>query len=115
MLSIGYEHGYLRRFSNISKAYIKGSFAPIVGKIAMSVTCIDVTDIPAAQIGDEVTLIGSMSPITARDLSVMIANQSIREIVVSLSNMVERKLVNIPAPSQEKLYNFALEKPLFSV
>jgi alanine racemase len=58
VLPIGYADGYSRRLSNRGAVLIRGHRAPIVGLVCMDMTMIDVTEIPAAQVGDEVTLIG---------------------------------------------------------
>lgn len=58
VLPIGYADGYSRRLSNRGAVLIHGKRAPIVGMICMDMTMVDVTDIPAVRIGDEVVLIG---------------------------------------------------------
>ncbi|MBY0502056.1 MAG: alanine racemase [Alphaproteobacteria bacterium] len=45
-LGIGFADGYDRRFSNNAHVEIQGFKAPIVGRISMDYTVIDVTDIP---------------------------------------------------------------------
>lgn len=57
-LAIGYGDGLSRRLSSRGRVLIRGEFAPVVGKVSMDVTTIDVTNVPGAQIGDEVVLIG---------------------------------------------------------
>ena len=70
-LAVGYGDGLNRALSNHGRVLIRGEFAPIVGKVSMDVTTVDVTKIPGAQIGDEVVLIGEQSgrKITAADLA----------------------------------------------
>lgn len=58
VLPIGYADGYSRRLSNRGAVLIHGRRAPIVGLVCMDSTMVDVTEIPAAQVGDEVILIG---------------------------------------------------------
>ncbi len=55
---IGYGDGYPRSLSNIGTMLLHGKHAPIVGRICMDQSLIDVTDIPNAAPGDTVTLIG---------------------------------------------------------
>lgn len=45
-LGIGFADGYDRRFSNKAFAYIQGFKAPLMGRISMDYTVIDVTDVP---------------------------------------------------------------------
>lgn len=58
VLPIGYADGYSRRLSNRGVVLVHGRRAPIVGLVCMDMTMVDVTDIPQAQTGDEVILIG---------------------------------------------------------
>jgi alanine racemase len=57
-IPVGYEDGYRRMLSNRSHVIINGRSAPVVGRVSMDWTIIDVTDIPESKIGDVVTLIG---------------------------------------------------------
>jgi len=70
-LSVGYGDGLSRALSNRGQVLIRGEFAPIVGKVSMDVTTVDVTQIPGVQIGDEVVLIGEQNGrrITAADVA----------------------------------------------
>lgn len=58
VLPIGYADGYPRLLSNRAHVLLRGHKAAVVGRISMDLTLVDVTDIPGAAIGDEVTLIG---------------------------------------------------------
>ncbi|MBU3142545.1 alanine racemase [Clostridium sp. CF012] len=57
-LPVGYADGYTRLLYQKGKVIIKGSFAPVIGRICMDQCMIDVTDIPGVKIGDEVILMG---------------------------------------------------------
>jgi alanine racemase len=57
VLPIGYYDGYDRKLSNSARVLVRGQFAPVIGRIAMNMTMIDVTDIDS-QNDDEVVLIG---------------------------------------------------------
>ncbi len=58
-IPIGYDDGYPRGLSNRARVIVRGSYAPVIGRISMDLTLIDVTGIPGVDIGDGVTLIGS--------------------------------------------------------
>jgi alanine racemase len=58
-LPIGYADGYRRALSNRSRVVVRGTFAPVVGRISMDLTIIDVTDVPGVKEDDAVTLIGA--------------------------------------------------------
>lgn len=58
VLAIGYADGLQRRLSGNAEFLIHGKLAPVVGRICMDMCMIDVTQIPEAAVGDEVTIIG---------------------------------------------------------
>ena len=57
-ISIGYADGYPRSLSNKGWVLIHGKKAPIVGRVCMDQTMVDITDIPDVKVEDVVTLIG---------------------------------------------------------
>ncbi len=59
VLPVGYEDGYLRVLSNRARVLLHGRSAPVVGRISMNLTLVDVTDINAVRVGDEAVLLGS--------------------------------------------------------
>lgn len=59
LVPVGYADGYPRALSNNGKVIVNGQYAPVVGRISMDWTLIDVTDVPNAVTGDKVILIGS--------------------------------------------------------
>jgi alanine racemase len=54
----GYADGLRRSLSNKGLALIRGEQAPLIGRVAMDMHMVDVTDIEGVQVDDEVTLIG---------------------------------------------------------
>jgi alanine racemase len=58
-LPVGYNDGVPWRLSNRGEVLVLGQRAPIVGRVSMDYTTIDVTDIKGAKVDDVVTLIGS--------------------------------------------------------
>jgi len=57
-LPVGYADGYDRLLSNKGEVLVRGKRAPVVGRVSMDLVTIDVTGIPAADLGDEVVLLG---------------------------------------------------------
>ncbi len=55
---IGYDDGYLRGLSNRSHVIVRGTYAPVVGRISMDLTILDVTSVEGVELGDTVTLLG---------------------------------------------------------
>lgn len=58
-LPIGYADGYPRILSGKADVLIRGKRARVIGRVCMDQCMVDLTDIPEAQSGDEVTVIGS--------------------------------------------------------
>ncbi|HTH51078.1 MAG TPA: alanine racemase [Pyrinomonadaceae bacterium] len=71
LVPIGYADGYPRGESNTQSTIINGCLAPVVGRVSMDWTIVDVTDCPDAKKGDDVVFIGESGPleITAADLA----------------------------------------------
>ncbi len=57
-LPVGYADGYSRLLSNNAEVMVKGKKAPVIGRVCMDQTMIDVTHIPGVELGEEVTLWG---------------------------------------------------------
>lgn len=58
-LPVGYADGYSRALSNRGEVLVRGVRAPVVGRVSMDLVTIDVTDVPGADVGDEVVLLGA--------------------------------------------------------
>jgi alanine racemase len=56
-VALGYADGYRRALSNRGVALVGGREAPVVGRVTMDMTMLDVTDAPCA-VGDAATLLG---------------------------------------------------------
>ncbi|HZL35044.1 MAG TPA: alanine racemase [Tepidisphaeraceae bacterium] len=71
LIPIGYADGYPRGISNQAAVLIHGKTAPVVGRVSMDLTTIDLGECPGAQIGDEVTLLDSdpLSPVSVYKLA----------------------------------------------
>lgn len=90
-LPIGYDDGLRRNYSNIGKVLIRGQIAPIVGRVSMDLTLIDVTDVEGAKLGDEVILIGEDgdNSMSAEKMAAMTGTISY-ELTCGLSGRVPR-------------------------
>ena len=96
-LPIGYHDGYMRGLSNRAHVIVGGRYAPVVGRVSMDLTLIDVTDVPGVEIDDQVTLLGRNrnSPdlkITAEDLA-RIAGTLSYEVTCGVGERVPRLYV----------------------
>ncbi|MGO9346360.1 MAG: alanine racemase [Terriglobales bacterium] len=59
VLPVGYADGYPRLLSNRARVIVRGEYAPVVGRVSMDLTRVDVGHIPGVAVGVEVILIGS--------------------------------------------------------
>ncbi len=92
ILSIGYADGLPRALSNgVGHALIGGVKAPILGRMCMDQTIVDVSRVPRVQAGDEAVLIGNSGreEITAADLADQAGTIS-NEILSRLGARLER-------------------------
>lgn len=90
-LPIGYADGYRRALSNKGHVLVQGSRAPIVGRVCMDQTMVDVTGIPGVSTGDEVVLLGSQGQqtISADDLALEVGTIS-HEVLTGIGGRVPR-------------------------
>jgi len=90
-LPIGYDDGFTRALSNRGRVIVRGQAAPVVGRVSMDLTLIDVTDIPGVQIDDQVILLGGQAgnQITAEEIGTTVGTISY-EITCGISNRVPR-------------------------
>lgn len=93
-IPIGYEDGYRRGLSNRGQVIVKGVLAPVVGRVSMDWTIIDVTDVPNVKIDDKVTVIGKQDQqkIYAEDLAQILDTISY-EITCGINRRVGRQYV----------------------
>jgi len=57
-LPVGYADGYSRLLSNKGQVLIRQQRVPIVGRVCMDMTLVDVSKVPAVRLGDEAVLLG---------------------------------------------------------
>ena len=96
VIPVGYGHGYPFQLSGRGQMLIGGARVPIVGRVTMDMTMVDLTDLPKVpQLGEEVVLIGRQKGsfgetcISIHDLANW-ANTIGYEIICGLSKRVPR-------------------------
>ena len=91
LLTVGYADGLFRNLGNRFSLLLRGQPAPIVGRVSMDHTVIDVTDIPEATAGDEVVIVGSQGgeSITAYDHADA-AGTIPWEVITRISSRIQR-------------------------
>jgi alanine racemase len=58
VLPVGYADGVDRHLSNGGTVLVRGQRVPIIGRVCMNLTMVDVTDVAEVRCGDEVVLLG---------------------------------------------------------
>lgn len=71
LVPIGYADGYRRDFSNRAAMLVDGQLAPVVGRVSMDLSVINLASIPHARVGDQVTILDDdpLSPLSIYALS----------------------------------------------
>jgi alanine racemase len=90
-LPVGYADGYRRAFSNKASVLVRGRRCPVAGRVTMDQTVVDVTDVPGADVGDEVALIGAQGTqrVGAEELAAW-ADTIPYEVVCGITSRVPR-------------------------
>lgn len=92
MLPVGYADGLNRGLSSGGRVIVREHYAPIVGRISMDLTMVDVTGIPGIEVADEVILLGSSDGLSvdAREHAEL-AHTIPYEILCAISKRVPRR------------------------
>jgi alanine racemase len=93
-LPIGYEDGYSRRLSNTGEVVVRGVRVPVVGRVCMDQTMIDVTDVPGVRAGDEVILYGGGYDFLSVSRIAEMIGTIPHEVLCNLGRRVPRVYVN---------------------
>lgn len=90
-VEVGYADGYPRALSNQGRMLVHGQFVPIVGRVCMDQTMIDVSSLSDVKVGDEVVLVGCQgkNSISVEELADMSASFNY-EFVCDVNRRVPR-------------------------
>lgn len=100
LLPVGYADGFRRALSSSTHqrggdVLLRGQRAPIVGRVSMDLTVVDVTHIPQTAIGDEVVLMGhNKDEFIGADEHARIAGTSAYEVLCGISDRVPRVVLD---------------------
>ena len=94
ILPIGHFDGYDRGLSNKADVLIRGIRCPVVGRVCMNQTVVNVSGVPEARLGDDVVLLGQSGGehITAEELSEKV-DTVVYEIVTRINPSLPRVFV----------------------
>lgn len=90
-VAIGYSDGLKRGLSNKGYICVKNKKAPIIGRVNMDITMIDITDIPDVKVGDEAAVFDNKL-ITIEDIA-EICDTIGYEIISTISENIKREFV----------------------
>jgi alanine racemase len=92
VLPVGYADGFNRHLSEHGRVIVREHYAPIVGRISMDLTLVDVTGLPGVSVGDEAVLLGSSDGLSvdAREHAAL-ADTVVYEILCGISKRVPRR------------------------
>lgn len=95
VLPLGYADGLNRKISSRGRVIVRENYAPIVGRISMDLTLVDVTGISGVEVGDEAVLLGSANGLTVSAYEHAEMAETIPyEILCNISKRVPRKYIS---------------------
>lgn len=96
IVTCGYADGYRRAYSNAAHVLVGGRRVPVLGRIAMDHTVIDLTDVSDAAVGMPVVMLGSdgVNSVSAQELSQYGESVS-GEVTCAISQRVPRFYIPI--------------------
>lgn len=88
---VGYADSYSRLFSSRAHMLVRGKRVPVVGRVCMDLTMIDVSDVPGVEVGDEIVIFGKQlgSEVSATELANLSGTINY-EIVCGLTSRVHK-------------------------
>lgn len=91
IVPIGYWHGFGRALSGKSSVLVGGSRAKVLGRVSMDMIIIDITDIPQAEVLDEVVLIGKQGneEVTLHEMAEL-SHTSAYEVATRLNPLIKK-------------------------
>ncbi len=101
-IALGYADGYPRRLSNRGRMLIGGRQVPVVGRVSMDFTTLDVTDIDPPSLGDEAVVLGAQAGafIGADELAAWLETIS-WEVLATVGPRVTRVFIPVGRPGAE--------------
>ena len=101
---IGYCDGYDFRLFNKAHMIVHGKYAPVIGRIAMNIACLDVTNIPNTKPGDKTIIMGDFPQINPSELGLLAGNPNVREITTKINQSIPRVILReLPLEESKKI------------
>ena len=94
-LAVGYADGYSRLLSNKGSVLMQGQRAPVVGRVTMDQTMVDVTNVEDVALGEEVVLLGTQGELNITAVHIATLTGTIAwEVLCNIHDRVVRVLVD---------------------
>ncbi len=94
VLPVGYYESYDRKLYTQDRfVLVKNQYAPVIGRVCMNATIIDITGLHDIKLQDEVVLIGDYDHLRAAELVTLIGNANPREVITRLTPSISRIIV----------------------
>ncbi|MDF1547527.1 MAG: alanine racemase [Bacteroidales bacterium] len=95
LIPVGYSCGYSRSLSNRGRVLIRGQRCSVIGVVNMNMIIADITNIPDAEVGDEVVIIGRQGDLEIKVSAFSdISNELNYEVLAHLSGKIKRTIIN---------------------
>ena len=103
LVGIGYGDGYLRAMGNTAMMLLHGKALPVVGRVSMDLTTLDLGSCPEAAIGDEVTVLDNnpLSPCSVYALAQW-AGTIPYEIFTRIGPRIHRVVAEVEEPAPKR-------------
>ncbi len=99
VVPVGYGHGYSWLLSNRGHMLVGGRRVPILGRVTMDLTMVDVSDVPGVAVGDEVVLFGEQRGVSLPVEEVAAGSETLPyEILCTIGKRVTRLYVRADQP-----------------
>ncbi len=94
LLPIGYNDGVDRRLSNVGSVKVSGILCPIIGRVSMNITTIDLTKVKSAVLGQEVIVFSNISDeINSLLKSAELCKTIPHDLLIHLHTSIRREVV----------------------
>lgn len=94
VIPVGYSHGFSRGLSNLGRVLVRGQRVSVIGLVNMNALMINLNDVPDAEKGDEVVLIGKQGDFdlsigSFSDLSMQLNYESITRLDPAIPRIIK--------------------------
>lgn len=96
LVPVGYASGYSRALSNKGRILIHGQSCQVIGVVNMNMIIVDISNVPNANIGDEVVIIGKQNGLEIKVSAFSnISDELNYEVLAHLSRSIKRTIIEI--------------------